>query len=69
MEQRDIDVATFQGYVTAKLEDIAETTKKTDTKLDTLEKCFSGMKVKVACIGGTISLVVTILILLLTKHL
>ena len=69
MERRELNDAEFKGYVKAKLEDIGEKQEKMDKKLDILETCINRMNVKVAAIGGTASLVVTIVILLVTKHL
>ena len=69
MEQRELNDAEFKGYVKAKLEDIGEKQEKMDKKLDILDTCINRMNVKVAAIGGTVSLVVTIVILLVTKHL
>ena len=69
MEQRELNDAEFKGYVKAKLEDIGEKQEKMDKKLDVLDTCINRMNVKVAAIGGTVSLVVTIVILLVTKHL
>jgi len=69
LEQRELNDAEFKGYVKAKLEDIGEKQEKMDKKLDVLDTCINRMNVKVAAIGGTVSLVVTIVILLVTKHL
>ena len=69
LEQRELNDAEFKGYVKAKLEDIGEKQEKMDKKLDILDTCINRMNVKVAAIGGTVSLVVTIVILLVTKHL
>lgn len=69
MEQHDLNGARFEGRVEAKLEDIGTTLLEIKEKMKDLDKCVSSMKVKVAAIGGTISLVVTIVILLITKHL
>ena len=49
----------------AKLEDIEKKLDKMDGKMDRLDECVDRMKVKVAAIGGTVSLVVTIVVLLL----
>ena len=57
--------AKFDGYVKAKLEDIEKKLDKMDGKMDRLDECVDRMKVKVAAIGGTVSLVVTIVVLLL----
>ena len=59
-DERDLTTAEFIGYVKAKLEDISK-------KLDILETCVNKMKIKVAAIGGTISLVVTVLVILLSN--
>ena len=67
MEQREINGAKFDGYVTAKLEDIGKVLDKMDKKLDLLDSCVNGMKVKVAAIGGTVSLIVTVLVLILSN--
>jgi hypothetical protein len=56
----ELNTAEFKGYVTARLEDIVK-------KLEVLDKCVDKMKIRVAAIGGTISLVVTVLVLLLDK--
>jgi len=61
--------AKFDGYVKAKLEDIEKKLDKMDGKMDKLDECVDKMKLKVAAIGGTISLIVTIVVLLLTKQL
>jgi hypothetical protein len=57
--------AKFDGYVKAKLEDIEKKLDKMDGKMDKLDECVDRMKVRVACIGGTVSLVVTIVVILL----
>jgi hypothetical protein len=57
--------AKFDGYVKAKLEDIEKKLDKMDGKMDKLDECVDRMKVKVAAIGGTVSLVVTIVVILL----
>jgi len=65
----ELSAAEWKGYVKRALESIDSKLGSVDTKLDLLESCVNGMKVKVAAIGGTISLVVTLVILLVTKHL
>lgn len=67
MEQREINVAEFNGYVKAKLEDIGDNLGKIDKKLDVLDTCVNKMKMRVAAIGGTVSLVVTILVLIIKE--
>ena len=65
----ELGTAEWKGYVKRALESIDIQLKSVDTKLDILESCVNGMKIKVAAIGGTVSLIVTIVILLLTKRL
>jgi hypothetical protein len=67
LEQREINGAKFEGYVTAKLEDIGAKLAGVDKKLDVLDTCVNNMKVRVAAIGGTISLVVTVVVILLKE--
>jgi hypothetical protein len=67
LEQREINVAEFNGYVKAKLEDIGDNLGKIDKKLDVLDTCVNKMKMRVAAIGGTVSLVVTILVLIIKE--
>jgi len=64
----ELSTAEFKGYVKGKLEGVDEKLDKLDKKLDLLDSGVSGMKIKVAVIGGTISLVVTIVVLLLKSH-
>jgi hypothetical protein len=65
LEQRELNGAEFKGYVTAKLEDIGHQLVSVDNKLGKLDECVGKMRLKVAAIGGTVSLVVTIVVLLL----
>lgn len=67
VHDRELANAEFKGYVTRALENIDTTLKSVDKKMDVLDRCVNGMKVRVAAIGGTISLVVTVLVLLLSK--
>lgn len=67
MEQRELNGAEFTGYVKAKLEDMGERLVGIDKKLDTLDTCVNGMKVRVAAIGGSVSLLVTVLVLILKE--
>lgn len=65
----DMGSAEWKGYVRRALESNDKKLDGIDKKLDLLDSCVNGMKVKMAAIGGTVSLVVTIVILLLTKQL
>lgn len=59
-DERDLTTAEFKGYVTAKLEDIIK-------KLDRLDECVDKMKLKVAAVGATISLIVTVLVIIVKE--
>lgn len=61
----ELNSAEWKGYVKRALESMDKKLDKMDTKMDVLDACVDKMKVRVACIGGTISLIVTILVLLL----
>lgn len=65
----ELNTAEWKGYVKRALESIDKQLGDIDGKMDLLDSCVNGMKIRVAAIGGTISLVVTVVILLLTKHL
>lgn len=65
----ELNTAEWKGYVKRALESIDKQLRDIDVKMDLLDSCVNGMKIRVAAIGGTISLVVTVVILLLTKHL
>ena len=67
MEQREFDAAKFEGRVEAQLENIGITLIEIKDKIKCLDKGVNGMKVKVAAIGGTISLVVTVLLFVLKE--
>lgn len=69
MAEHDDSSAEFRGYVKRALESIDKKMDSVDAKLDKLDECVDRMKLKVAAIGGTISLIVTIVVLLLTKQL
>ena len=55
----------WEGYVRAKLEVISDDIKSIKDNVAVLDKCMNGVKVKVATIGGTVSLLVTVLVLTL----
>lgn len=65
----ELSTAEWKGYVRRALESIDKKLDGVDTKMDVLDNCVNKMKVKVAAIGGTISLIVTIIVLLITKQL
>lgn len=54
----------WKGYVKRALEGIDKKLVSVDSKLDLLDTCVNGMKIKVAAIGAVVSLVVTILVLI-----
>jgi len=66
--ERELNTAEFKGYVKHSLESIDDKLKGLDSKMDLLDSCVNGIKIKIAAIGGTVSLVVTVVILLLTKQ-
>ncbi len=51
----------WRGYVTAKLEDLLECSKE-------LKSIVSGQRWKIGIMSGGLSLAITVLVLLLTKH-
>jgi hypothetical protein len=55
----------FAGFVEAKLEDIEKKIDKMDAKMDKLDDCVHGVRVKVAWLAGTISLLVSILCMII----
>jgi hypothetical protein len=61
----DMDDREWKGYVSAKLETLAEL----KACMGDLKKSFNGLQLKVAAAGGGAGLIVTILVLLLSKHL
>lgn len=63
----DIDNIEWRGYVKRALESIDKKLVKIDDKMDSLDECVNGMKLKMAAIGGTVSLVVTILVIILKE--
>lgn len=54
----------FSGFVEAKLEDIEKKLDKMDSKMDKLDDCVHGVKLKVAWMAGTVSLIVSIVVIL-----
>jgi hypothetical protein len=52
------------GYVRAKLEDIEKKIDRMDVKMDKLDDCVDGMRLKVAWLAGTISLIVSVLVII-----
>ncbi len=58
-----LDQKEWEGYVRAKLEDVSTDIKEIKSEMAMLAKCVNGVKVKVAAIGGTVSLLVTIIVL------
>jgi hypothetical protein len=67
MSDHEIEAGEFKGYVKRALESIDKKLDKMDTKMDILDECVDRMKMKVAYIGGTISLVVTILVIVVKE--
>ncbi|MCK9599095.1 MAG: hypothetical protein M0R06_08650 [Sphaerochaeta sp.] len=63
----EIDGVEWKGYVRRALESIDKKLVRIDDKMDGLDECVNGMKVKMAMIGGTVSLVVTILVIVLKE--
>ena len=66
--EMDMNTAEWKGYVKRALESIDKKLVGIDDKMDVLDTCVNKMKVKVAAIGGTVSLVVTLFVLLLAKQ-
>ena len=56
-----LDTAAFCGYAKAKLETIGQ-------DIEEIKKSLGSVKWKVAALGGTISIIVTIVTLLVRKH-
>jgi len=67
LNETDIDNIEWHGYVKRALESIDKKLVRIDDKMDGLDECVNGMKVKMAMIGGTISLAVTILVIVLKE--
>jgi len=67
INEMDLDAAEWRGYVKRALEGIDKQLCSINKQMQALDKGVNGMKVRVATIGGTISLVVTVLILVLTN--
>lgn len=63
-----LDAKEFEGFVRASLGFIQDDVKEIKTKMSALEKCVWGIKVKTWAIGGTVSLIITLVVLLLNKH-
>ena len=63
----DINSAEWKGYVKRALESIDKTLVSIEVKIDDLEDGVGKMKLKVAAIGGTVSLVVTLLCLVIKE--
>ena len=57
----------FAGFVEAKLEDIEKKLDKMDVKMDKLDDCVHNVKLKVAWLAGTVSLIVSIVVLLINS--
>lgn len=63
----DAETLEWKGYVKRALESIDKKLVSIDTKMDTLDECVNRMKLKVATIGGAVSLTVTIIALLVRE--
>ena len=62
-----LDAKEFEGYTRATLEHIKAQLVSIDAKVEKFEKCVTGLKVKMATIGGVVSLLVTIMTLLIKE--
>ncbi len=62
-----LDAKEFEGHTRASLEFIKEKLQLIDTKVDHFEKCVTGLKIKMAAIGGAVSLLVTLMTLLVKE--
>jgi len=62
-----LDAKEFEGYTRATLEHIKIQLGSIDAKVEKFEKCVTGLKVKMATIGGVVSLLVTIMTLLIKE--
>ena len=67
INDREAEGLEWRGYVRRALEGIDKQLCSINKQIQALDKGVNGMKVRVATIGGTVSLVVTILVLLLSK--
>ena len=62
-----ISVAKFQGYTMAKLEDIEKDMKEMKGAIKDISKCVQSNRGKILGLAGTISLVVTLIVMII-KH-
>jgi hypothetical protein len=57
----------WRGYTVRALEDIDDNIKAIKKKTDDIQEALTNMKVKVAALGGTIALIVTIITSLIMR--
>jgi len=62
-----LDAKEFEGYTRATLEHIKGQLVNIDATVEKFEKCVTGLKIKMAAIGGTVSLLITIVTLLVKE--
>jgi len=67
--KRDLENERWRGKVTESLTNITTTLTETNKKMGCLDKRLSGLQIKVAGIGASAALIVSILIAFLTKWL
>jgi len=64
-----IEIAKFTGEVTEALKNLREGVGEIKSDMKDLKKCIDKTNIRVACIGGTVSLIVTIVVLLVKSML
>ena len=63
----DLKLAEWRGYTVRTLVDMNENIKELNIKVDKMNDNLTNLKIKVAMIGGTSGLIVSIIMFLLTK--
>ena len=63
--EHDLELARWRGAVTQALKDIHDDIVATNKRMDSIERRLTSAQVKMAGIGGTVALVVTLVVLLL----